>query len=264
MSEHLTITEPDELLEEIKILSAKVIAKSQRKAQHERFSSFVSYGTSIIAFTTVGQSPNKFLGGCLCGFILMADPFLRALYKVSREKRGDHGLSENEIETLFSIKDKRVIGTLLDFDKTSDAGKYSLQRKDALRELLPLLTSEETWLLNREQQKALVRLVQVNGEGLTFVVLEALSKIGDGTTRQALKRWKISPHIMPIDPDARNAVNDCIAAIEARLAASQSDSQLLRPAFSTGGADTYLRPVTHKPDENAETLLHAEIGEKRE
>ncbi|MBC7525985.1 MAG: hypothetical protein H7308_00365, partial [Chthonomonadaceae bacterium] len=40
---------------------------------------------------------------------------------------------------------------------------------------------------------------------------------------------------------------------------TRSDSQLLRPSSSTDRAETYLRPVTQKIDENAETLLRSDL-----
>ncbi|MBC7526020.1 MAG: hypothetical protein H7308_00545 [Chthonomonadaceae bacterium] len=105
--------------------------------------------------------------------------------------------------------------------------------------------------------------IRPNGKGITFVALKALHQFGDLSTLGALKRWKFNQLALPLNPAVRIGLDDCIAAIEARIAANQSDSQLLRPAAPTDKADTYLRPVTHKPDENAETLLRAEVGEKR-
>ena len=57
-------------------------------------------------------------------------------------------------------------------------------------------------------------------------------------------------------------MTDCIAVIKAREGASGSDSQLLRPSSSDEKADTYLRPIEQKPDEDAATLLRAEFGGK--
>ena len=57
-------------------------------------------------------------------------------------------------------------------------------------------------------------------------------------------------------------MEDCITAIKDRQDTNPINSQLLRPS-SDEKADTYLRPIEQKPDEDADSLLRAETGEKK-
>jgi len=185
------------------------------------------------------------------------------IYLNSRERKGIYGFDEREIEHIALTDDKRIIGTVLNLSGHTPSWNYSPQRVALMQELLSRLTPEDAHLLSRKQKIILVNSIRPNGKGITFVALKALHQFGDLSTLGALKRWKFNQLALPLNPAVRIGLDDCIAAIEARIAANQSDSQLLRPAAPTDKADTYLRPVTYKPDENAETLLRAEVGEKR-
>ncbi|MBC7526130.1 MAG: hypothetical protein H7308_01125 [Chthonomonadaceae bacterium] len=98
-----------------------------------------------------------------------------------------------------------------------------------------------------------------SNEEFMFTVFSALEQIGDSSTIHALKDWRATNRRKYAKPEVKKAYTFCLAAIEARAALSRSDSQLLRPSSPTDGADTYLRPVTQKIDENAETLLRADL-----
>ncbi len=184
-------------------------------------------------------------------------PRVRSLFKSAIP-----ALSENEIGCLFAIREKHVIGTLVDFAFTYGTAQLSPNQNALLENRLLSITEDDIDLLSQQQKSALVRLVDTGNKRLNLASLGALKQIGERQQLHALKKWRLNQVIFDVEPEIKQAYNDCITAIEARAASSHSDSQLLRPSFPTDEADTYLRPVTQKIDEDADTLLRTEIKGK--
>ena len=170
--------------------------------------------------------------------------------------------SGRDFERLEAFCDRRTINAAFDISLDDPKGKYAARWNDLMHNLLSQLTPSDSYLLSKDRKATLLNLVRSDGKGETLFALTVLSQVGDAGTLQALKRWKINHRLAKINLEVQKAMTDCIAAIKAREDTTPADSQLLRPSFLSDGAATYLRPVTHKVDEDADTLLRAETGEK--
>ena len=263
MSEEITTTEIDELPEDVKTLFANIKKKRKARYRDVLLVLTLSIGFLLLLIQLFLEAPPSATSSLMTVLLPAILEVYLLLCLVSREGKGIYGFDEREMERIALTDDKRVIGAVLDLSGHTPSRSYSPQRIALMQNLLSRLTPEDAHLLSRKQKIILVNSIRPNGKGITFVALKALHQFGDLSTLGALKRWKFNQLALPLNPKVRIGLDDCIAAIEARLATNQSDSQLLRPAAPTDKADTYLRPVTHKPDENAETLLRAEVGEKR-
>ena len=179
-----------------------------------------------------------------------------------KNKKGVYTLDKQDAEYLASLRDRRVLGIFLDYLRTSSYRKFLSQDKKLLLALLSPITSADSLLLTKYQKKMLVEILQTTDGETRLAILKTLQEIGDADQLSSLRVWKFNQLGLVLSSDLKAAYKSCVSAIEARAAASRSDSQLLRPSSPNDGADTYLRPVTHKPDEDADTLLRAETGEK--
>ena len=178
----------------------------------------------------------------------------------SRSAKGVYGFNERDLAQLSAINDERVLGTLLSVPLSTMKVESAILRDDLLKRWLPLLTDRDTYVYSKTQKGNLVALLQSSKDEQALLIFRALELIGDRSQLFSLNLWKTNSFGKNAKPEVKKAYTSCLAAIEARAASSHSDSQLLRPSFPTDGADTYLRPVTQKVDENADTLLRAEIG----
>lgn len=170
----------------------------------------------------------------------------------------------NEVEHYLASNDIRALGALLDFYGDSPFWKLSAQHKEILKNLLSGLKPEEGQLLSRKQKKYLVHLLYCDEKNLALAIFRALEQVGNEDQLALLKRRNSYQSVFGAEQEVRDAYRSCVAAIEARAALGRSGSQLLRPSSSLERADTYLRPVTQKVDEDADTLLRAEMGTKEE
>ena len=264
MSEEITTAEIDELPEDVKALFARI--KKKRRARHRDIVIVLALSMASLLITIgvfPGVTPAGFSGLMMILPSLVLEVSL-LMCLMSREKRGIYGFNEREVEQIALIEGKRVIGAVLSLSGHAPSRNCSPQRIALMQNLLSRLTPEDAYLLTRQQKICLVNSVRPNGTGITFVALKTLHQFGDFSTLGALKKWKYNHFSLHVNPAVQEGLNNCIAAIEARIALNRSDSQLLRPASPLAQAETYLRPVTYKPNENAETLLRAEVGEKRE
>ena len=170
--------------------------------------------------------------------------------------------SGEDFERLEALCDKRTINAVFDMSLDDPKGKYATRHNDLMHNLLVQLTSNDRSLLSKDRKLFLLHGVRPDRKGDTLFALSVLSRVGDASTLRSLKRWKINHRIAKVGLKVQQAMEDCITAIKAREGASGSDSQLLRPSSSDEKADTYLRPIEQKPDEDAATLLRAEFGGK--
>ena len=170
--------------------------------------------------------------------------------------------SSQDFERLEAFCDKRTINAVFDMSLDDPKGKYATRHNDLMHNLLAQLTSNDRSLLSKDRKLFLLHGVRPDRKGDTLFALSVLSQVGDASTLRSLKRWKINHRIAKVGLKVQQAMEDCITAIKAREDSSRSDSQLLRPSSSDEKADTYLRPIEQKPDEDAATLLRAEFGGK--
>ena len=182
-----------------------------------------------------------------------------ALSRVMQRRKGAYGLNEQDLEQLATIHDKRVLKVLLDVPFDLANKPIALRRGELLKHWLPSLTSGDADFLSKRQRQRLTSGIHMFKEDVTQKIFSALEQIGDADQLPSLKGWKYKQAGMRVKPETLAAYKSCLAAIEARVASTRSDAQLLRPSSSTDGADIYLRPVTQKIDENAETLLRSDL-----
>ena len=266
MTDDLTPVNPEpetnDLPEDIKALIAK-------KAQNQKTGSRAYYwivGAFFVAFVFFLLLLPALAEQWHYWFLL---PILSALsagvcgYFVYRREKAIQKFTQTEIERLFTIEDKRVLGTLLDFILERDAWFLTAQRREHLQRTLSSLIPEDALLLTKEQKRGLLSLVRPDGEELTFVALKALEKIGDNDTLTALQSWKTGQNSGNVKAEVREAYRLCVEAIRKRLAAEKKGEQLLRPS-SPSQQNQLLRATPNKPDENAETLLRVGTGEPNE
>ena len=262
MSDALTIspdplTDSDALPSELQTIVANVAKRRQKNKRDIR----IFFGTCI-ALMLVGviavlcyENYLVFIISMILVFTFeMGSPF----YFVPRRKRGDYGLDEDDFETLALVEDKRVLRILLDAPQIIVHRKNS-PGEDLLRKWLPLLTTDDIYLLDKKQKRRLIASLYHNKPGLRTAILGALAQIGERDQLNALKRWKTNQIGLKMKPEVQGAYETCIATIEARLTESLLDTQLLRPSSPFAQTDTLLRPVSHKQDEDADTLLRAEV-----
>jgi len=195
----------------------------------------------------------------LMTIITYASALIFLIYALSRTWKGMYGLNECDFAQLSSINDRRVLRVLLDIPLFPSNKTISLQREELLKHWLPLLTSEEAHLLSKRQKQRLAEGIHMFEENVTREIFRVMEHIGDADQLPFLKKWRHHQYDMREKPGLERAYTSCLAAIEARAASTRSESQLLRPSSPTDGADTYLRPVTQKIDENAETLLRSDL-----
>ncbi|MBC7527617.1 MAG: hypothetical protein H7308_08705 [Chthonomonadaceae bacterium] len=256
------IPEEEALPEDLAIILTRAQARNEKSLQHlNKLSNVISWlGFSSLIFAGNFHS--------IPSFVIIAIIFILGAHFIfsswmCRKKNGN-GLDERDLEQLATINDKRVLKVLLSITFVRSNKTLSLQCEKLLKYWLPLLTSEDTDFLNKQQKNILASGLRTFRDDLTWEVLRVLELIGDGNQSSFLKKWRHNQHDMREKPELERAYTSCVSAIEARAALSLPSTQLLRPSSPTDGADTYLRPVTHKPDEDADTLLRAELGEKEE
>ena len=249
----------EDLPEEVKAIFTKGIKRKVKKTRDDLIATLLIVGTffSDILYRKFFHHPPPPLLSFMALSTVALPP---VIYVWWMNKKGAYTLDKQDVEYLISLKDKRVIGIFLDYLLLNSIKKSSSPDKQLLLALLPLITLEDSHLLTRSQKKRLVDILQTADNETRLEILKTLQKIGDADQLNSLRVWKFNQVGFGLNFEMKAAYKSCVTAIEARAASTRSDSQLLRPSFPTDGADTYLRPVTQKIDENADTLLRAEIG----
>ena len=252
------IPEEEDLPEDLKAILTEAEVKRNRGRRHFNFFTKLCYCcfSLILLIMLIAKGLPLNLSLILIPIVPL---YICIIYHFCQRKKGFYGLAGQAIERLAHSKDKRVIGVLLDSLVHFNNYNPPVQRKYPLQPLLPLLNADNVSLLTKEQKTTLTSLLNNSEEEFMFTVFSALEQIGDTDQLPSLKGWKRLQTGMCVKPETLAAYKSCLAAIEARAASSRSNSQLLRPSFPTKGANTYLRPVTQKMDENAETLLRSDL-----
>ena len=131
-----------------------------------------------------------------------------------------------------------------------------------LKKLLPLLTPSESQMLTPDQKEKIFYCHYSKDKDLVMKAITALNNVGDKNTLQLLKKSSRRGFTSGRGHEISQALEDCIVHLEQHLSSKEIESQLLRPAPSSAQSDLLLRPAIQKPDEDTNTLLRAEIGEK--
>ena len=249
----------EDLPEEVKAIFTKGIKRKVKKTRDDLIATLLIVGTffSDILYRKFFHHPPPPL---LSFMAFLPIVFSSAIYLWRMNKKGVYSLDKQDVEYLISLKDKRVLGIFLDYLQVGYERKMLSPDKQLLLALLPLITPEDSQRLTRYQKRLLVNILQTADGETRLAILKTLQEVGDGDQLNSLRVWKFNQVGFGLNFEMKAAYKSCVTAIEARAASTRSDSQLLRPSFPTDGADTYLRPVTQKIDENADTLLRAEIG----
>ena len=262
MKPSLKKSEDLSLPDDLQALIAKAKVKKKRGLRNQIILAVVS--VSLLTMHDFARDAHRFQLAIFLSIAVLCTQLVILLHAYLQDKRGIYGISEEEIERLSTLNDKSVIGALLDVSQNVVTKKFSPQRKETLRRLLSLLTSEDADLLTRKQKIYLVRLIRSDGEEITFAALRALKQVGDESTVSALKRWKFNQLGMRINPDVEAGIEACLRAIANRHTVEVVNSQLLRPTSPPAQTGTLLRPATSTLDTETDTLLRAEIGRKDE
>ena len=255
------IEEPNEsdLPEEIKAILAK--NKAGRKKFRRNLLIFMIF-VMLVYFLGMFSLflSGHFLHSILFLLALVAGEIFGIRLLKANWKKAGYEIDESEIECLNSIEDKRVLGVLLDFNFSYLSKERGEKVKSLLAKRLRSLTLEDGNLLTQKQKRRLVSLVYTSKDDLIIAIFGYLEQIGDTNQLSSLKLWRQNRLSIRVKPEVLAAYKSCVAAIEARAAATRTDAQLLRPSSSLDSAETLLRPHTHKADEDAETLLRAGHG----
>ena len=248
----------DHLPEEIKTLFARIAKKKKKRIRDIVLFFAIQVGCFLLMLSLPHDEQGLRFGNRLILTMFVLDgvflPFL-----VYRDRKGIYGFNAREIEQIAACPYQGILGMVIDQSRMVRRFAYSPSRIKLLKRLLSRISPETPPHLTSKQVRQLMSLISPLGAGATFEILQALAIIGDASTLTAFKRWRMSETIVAMNPKVTAAYKSCLAAIEARAASTRSESQLLRPSSSTDGADTYLRPVTQKIDENAETLLRSDL-----
>ena len=261
MPHDLTKTETDALPDDIKAILARAKAKKmrfQRDASLIWIPCLFVFGFSAWLMRIEDQllSFPVFL---FASFIALL-PY--ALYLYSKWAKGAYRLHADEMERLSKRSEVRFIGTILDSTDNVLLKDFNSHEAILLKKLLPLLTPSESHTLSPNQKEKLSYCLYSRDKDLKLKAITALKNVGDRNTLQFLKRSSWSNFLSGRDREISQALEDCIVHLEQHLSSKEIESQLLRPAPSSAQSDLLLRPATQKPDEDTNTLLLAEIGEK--
>ena len=263
MSSDLAKTEGNDLTEEATALVVKITARAKRRSRDAGIFALLILCSGLIATLafTAGSLPiaGFWIVSALFAFVIPSTTIF-----LSRERKGAYGINENDLTLLSNVNDKRVVGVLLDIPHAFSTREFALTRRRLLLQWLPLFTVEDAGLLSREQKARLYHSLSFEDNTLKMVGLTALKQIGDENTLHSLLYWQATNKHAQSNPALWHLVEDCIVTIEQRTSTAFINSQLLRPSSALERADTYLRPVEHKVDDSADTLLRAGVGEKRE
>ena len=131
-----------------------------------------------------------------------------------------------------------------------------------MKKLLPLLTPSESDTLNPDQKEKLFYCLYSKDKEIVMKAIVALRNVGDRNTLQLLKKSSRKGFLSGANYEISQALDDCIAHLEKHLSTKEIEAQLLRPAPAQ--SETLLRPSPQQVEEDASTLLRAEIGERKE
>jgi len=262
MSDTLTtppdsLPDPDALPPEFQSIVTNVAKRRKHRKRDLCIITSINFTWILIALVALIGYEN-YLVFIIAKLLFYTSEIYLTAFLFSRIKRGIYGLDDRDFKTLALVEDKRVLKVLLDTPQFLVKKKDS-RGEDLLRKWLPLLTTDDIYLLDKKQKRRLIASLYHNKPGLRTAILGALAQIGERDQLNALKRWKTNQIGLKMKPEVQGAYETCIATIEARLTESLLDTQLLRPSSPFAQPDTLLRPVTHKQDEDADTLLRAEI-----
>ena len=257
--ETLTVqSEEAELLEDLAVILTRAKARNQKRIRGQRIVIGVIIFVLVPSLIGAALSRNLLLR-IMVDIALVSFVMGTITFDHLRTTKGVYGFNERDLAQLSAINDKRVLKVLLGVPFITANKNISSLRDDLLKHWLPLLTDRDTHLYNETEKGNLTVLLQSSKDEQALLIFRALELIGDADQLSYIKLWRLRQSGMRAKPKTLVAYKSCLAAIEARAALSRSDSQLLRPSFSNDKADTYLRPVTQKIDEKADTLLRADL-----
>lgn len=186
-----------------------------------------------------------------------------------------------ELLRLTQFDDVRAVPLLLD-ELWSNDPEIRSEVHVALLRLLPQMQTTDAHLLNAKQRDKLYNL-PFNGEFIAqdfrIAALYAIGQVGDsralqivkkkgatiqqyhqwvGSTVDEYRKFKTKIEADFCNPDMNTALDKCIAAIEARLAAEQVGATLLRASTSPAAiSETLLRPAAAADATEPQQLLRA-------
>lgn len=166
---------------------------------------------------------------------------------------------------LEEVEDVRFIGpalALLHPVETRDKATKQVARS-VLKRLLPRLTATDHDLLTSAQKHSLLILLTMRYDDvdLTLAILKALEQIGDEKAIPVVEELSHEPAASVNMRRVRDAANDCLPFLRARVKQAEQSQMLLR-ASMPDAPDTLLRAASAQPDVTpAEELLRPQESE---
>ena len=162
------------------------------------------------------------------------------------------------LKLLEELQDIRAVPGLVSAIENSFGAKAQALRS-LLTQLLPQLTSADAGLLNRSHLAVLRRELELEQYNTTLeyslAIVSALSHIGNQETAQRLQELIKRGAITERQQFIRQAAEQSLPILEARLAREQVSGTLLRASEASPNTTELLHPAISPPDTDGETLL---------
>jgi hypothetical protein len=162
---------------------------------------------------------------------------------------------------LATCESVAVVGALadaLDFDEDGVV-LFPETRRAAIRgltRLLPRLRPEDRTLLTPSQWAHIIKVLKDGDTEFTLAVLKAWQEVGDYRALPHVRRLAHSLALTDSARRIREAAQECLTVLEARVAQEMAPQMLLRASCSTDWTpETLLRPASQGAEVNPQELL---------
>ncbi len=181
-------------------------------------------------------------------------------------------LQDKIIEILAAQDDVRVIGPLLDALPHDD---LRLAVAEPLTRLLPRLKADDAVSLDSSRRAALHRILYHMSESCDYwrpkaqyvnfilAILKALEQVGYASSLDCVRRLTEKEPVGPTEIRIREAAQECLTSLQARLD-RKYDHRTLLCAATTPAPDpgSLLRPAAGTQEADPQQLLRAGVSDK--
>jgi hypothetical protein len=170
---------------------------------------------------------------------------------------------------LATCESVAVVGALADALTFDEDGIVLLPetRRAAVRgltRLLPRLRPEDRSLLTPAQWANIIKVLKDGDTEFTLAVLKAWQAVGDYRALPHVRRLAHSLALTDSAKRVREAAQECLTILEARVAQEMAPQMLLRASCSTEWTpETLLRPATQGAETHPQELLRVIIEENK-
>jgi len=240
---------------------AEFVAKWKKRARRRPVILPLAVLTSAVSLLLWRLHPSGI--GALIAAVLFGSSMLYTLMVALTAQRE----TGNAIQDLVRTGGIRAIGPLIEMRLGFMNGAQIEATYDAMIELLPQFTFQDSPLLSRKHRHFLYEVLEGMGQiglsaekqqQLRLAILEALKEVGDAEAVRIVRQLAKVPR-WPKRPDAiQQAAQEALPLLEANLAYSLSAQTLLRAStMETEGAHTLLRPASSSTKHEPNKLLRA-------